>query len=53
MRWEEIASTSRSCDVVVLRGQCGDKIKISPLQVGADELLAQIKRHTGIDVRVS
>jgi hypothetical protein len=50
MRWEEIASISKSRDVVVLRGQCGHKIKISTFEVGADELLAGIKRHTGIAV---
>ena len=51
MRWQEIASISKSRDVLVLRGLNGDKIKISTLQVGAAELFAEIRRHTGIDVR--
>jgi hypothetical protein len=52
MRWEEIASISKSHDVLVLRGRSGSKIKISTLQVGTDELIGEIKRHTGIDVRL-
>jgi len=52
MRWEEIASISKSRDVLVLRGRSGNKIKISRLQVGADELFGEIKRHIGIDIRL-
>ena len=52
MQWQEIASISKSRDVLVLKGLNGDKIRISTLQVGADELFAEIRRHTGIDVRL-
>jgi len=52
MQWREIASISKSRDVLVLRGLNGDKIKISTLQVGANELFAEITRHTGIDVQL-
>jgi hypothetical protein len=48
MQWQEIASISRSRDVLVLRGLNGDKIKISTLQVGADELFAEIGQHSGL-----
>jgi hypothetical protein len=52
IRWDEIASISESRDVFVVRSQNGDKIRISTLQVGADELFGEIMRHTGIDVRL-
>ena len=51
VRWDEIESISTFRDVFVLRGRRGDKIRISRLQVGADELYREIVRHTGIDVR--
>lgn len=50
MQWHDIASISQTRDVLVLIGLNGDKIKISTLQVGAAELFAEIRRHTGIEV---
>ena len=51
MYWLAALSISESRDVLVLKGQNGDKIKISTVQVGADELFAEIRRHTRIDIR--
>jgi hypothetical protein len=48
IRWKEIAAISESRDTVVLTGQGGEKIKISTLQVGVDELFAEIRRHTDV-----
>lgn len=47
VRWQEISSIYKSRDVLVLRGLNGDKIKISALQVGADQLFAEIKAAYG------
>ena len=50
IRWNEIESISTWRDGVVLRGRSGDRIRISSLQVGADELFGEITRHTGLTV---
>jgi hypothetical protein len=50
IRWHEIESISATRDTFVLRGRSGAAIRISTYQVGADELLREIMRHTGIDV---
>ena len=47
IRWEDITSVARAGDYLVLQGQNGDKIKISDLQVGADQLFAEIMQHAG------
>jgi hypothetical protein len=54
MLWEEIASieTSKSRDVLLLRSRNGQKVKISTSQVAAEELIREIKRHTGYDIKV-
>lgn len=52
VRWQEISSIYKSRDVLVLRGLNGDKIEISALQVGADQLFSEIRRHTGVEVRL-
>ena len=46
--WREIESISAFRDVFVLRGQSGVEIRISKYQVGVDELVREIVRHTGI-----
>jgi hypothetical protein len=51
IRWDEIESISASRDVFALRGRSGATIRISIYQVGVDELVREIVRHTGIDVR--
>lgn len=48
IRWEEIESLSTFRDTFVLSGRSGDKIKISRIQVGADELFREIVQHSGI-----
>lgn len=48
--WNEIESIYESRDVYVLRGRGGTAIRISIYQVGADELVREIVRHTGINV---
>lgn len=48
--WNEIESISKHHDGVVLRGRGGKKIRISCLQVGANELFGEIARHTGLTV---
>ena len=50
IRWDEIESISESRDVYVLAGRSRTAIKISIYQVGADELLREIVRHTGINI---
>jgi hypothetical protein len=54
MLWEEVASiqVSRFGNVLVLRGRTGDSIKIPTAQVGVYELIGEIKRRTGIEVRL-
>jgi hypothetical protein len=53
IRWDEIESISASRDTFVLRGRSGAAIRISIYQVGADELVRETVRHTGIDVFAS
>ena len=50
IHWHEIESISASRDVFVLRGRSGASIRISIYQVGAKELVAEVVRHTGINV---
>jgi hypothetical protein len=50
IRWEDITSIARAGDYLVLQGQNGDKIKISDLQVGADQLFAEIMQHASAGV---
>jgi len=50
IRWNEIESISTRRDGVVLRGRSGNKIRISSLQVGANELFGEITRHTRLTV---
>jgi len=49
MRWDEIESICASRDVFVLRDRSGTTIKVSIYQVGVDELVREVVRHTGIE----
>ena len=50
IRWDEIESIFAARDMYVLKGRGGTAIRISIYQVGADELVREIARHTGINV---
>ncbi|HTS36793.1 MAG TPA: hypothetical protein VMH04_14050 [Candidatus Solibacter sp.] len=50
IRWNEVESISASRDTFELKGRSGAVIRISIYQVGADELMREIVRQTGIAV---